>query len=96
MISPYAPYSTPLTDTAVATLESLLTLLPDSAAPVKTCTCCGTHHTLASWQSLRYLGDCGVPGRLVVEMRDCRCLSTLGLPVRDRHAASVRRVRGAA
>jgi hypothetical protein len=65
-------------------IESLLSLLPDSTAPVKLCACCGAHHTLAGWQGLRYLGDCGVPGRLMVEMRDCACGSSIAMPVRDR------------
>jgi hypothetical protein len=47
---------------------------PDEA--VKTCRCCGAGHTLSAWRALPLLGVWEG-----LEMRNCPCGSTLGLPV---------------
>jgi hypothetical protein len=62
---------------------------------VKTCTCCGAIHELAGWRALPLVGyydDDGVdadhPAPTTLELRNCRCGSTLSveLPRRLRYA----------
>jgi hypothetical protein len=57
-----------------------------------TCTCCGTEITRAEWLGLRLIGPQESPGDpWELELRNCRCGTTLSLPVPIGAARRLRR-----
>jgi len=58
----------------------LARIIPHPRATAARCGC-GATYTIDQWSRLRYVGEMGDGDGGVLELRDCRCGSTLARPV---------------
>jgi hypothetical protein len=53
---------------------------PIGYTPIKSCGCCERQYTRPQWRSLKYIGVQDVGDGEYLELRNCSCGSTLGMP----------------